>query len=453
MTERRGPNDQLRALLREAGWTQADLARAVNALGAEAGTALRYDRTAVAHWLSGTQPRHPVPQLIAEALSRRTGRPLTVREAGFPGGPTPPAAGPQAARRTGPVPRFAQLCRTDADGGRRASLLRQRPYRVADAAVPLPVPGPRPPVPEGPPAEATRALHEATVFFATAMRTHGGRHARGALALHLAEDVAPLLVVPGRPPATRAELLTGAARLAFVLARMYEDGQRHGLAQRYFTSAHQLAGEAGDRATWSVVLRAMSGQAQRLGQLPSALRLAEAAARTARWAPPAQQSYIQAQLGVVLAHCGDRRGALRALVRAEHAGQRAEEQGPGTGGPFDRYPRWCLLYQTALTLEALGDLPGAMAALRRGAAERPAADVRGHALTQAKSGRLLLRAGHLEEACAAWEAFVTGRERLRSGDVELALRAMRQVLRPYRGRPRVARLLARSGRPAGEGGF
>lgn len=450
MKERRGPNDQLRALLREAGWTQQELARAVNTLGTETGTPLRYDRTAVAHWLSGTQPRHPVPQLIAEALSRRTGRPVTARAAGFPGG-TPPDTGPLR-DRLGAVPRFAALCRTDADGGRRATLLRQRPYRLADAAVPQPVPAPRPPLPPAAPAEGTRALHEAAVFFAAAMRAHGGRHARGALTVHLADDVAPLLAVTGRPAAARAQLLTGAARLAFLLARMYEDGQRHGLAQRYFTAAHQLAAEAGDRLTWSLVLRAMSTQAGRLGQLPTALRLAEAAARAARWAPPAHQSYIQAQLGVVLARCGDRRGALKALARAEYAGQRAEDD-TGAGGPFDSYPRAGLLYQTSLILQALGDLPGALAACRRAVTERPATDLRGHALTQARCAQLLLHTGHLEEACGAWEAFVTGRERLRSGDAERSLREMRRALRPYRGQPRVGRLLARSGTPTGEGTF
>ncbi|MFD7511089.1 hypothetical protein ACFV5N_17400, partial [Streptomyces sp. NPDC059853] len=74
-------------------------------------------------------------------------------------------------------------------------------------------------------------------------------------------------------------------------------------------------------------------------------------------------------------------------------------------------------------------------------------------LTQARCAHLLLRTGHLEEACGAWEAFVTGRERLRSGDAERALREMRRSLRPYRGQPRVARLLARSGVPTGEGAF
>ncbi len=58
---RRVANAWLGDLLAEAGWSGAELARAVNALGTLHGLALRYDRTAVAHWLSGTRPRRPVP--------------------------------------------------------------------------------------------------------------------------------------------------------------------------------------------------------------------------------------------------------------------------------------------------------------------------------------------------------------------------------------------------------
>ncbi|MGP4115458.1 hypothetical protein ACTWP5_31745, partial [Streptomyces sp. 4N509B] len=79
----RSDNRRLRELLHEAGWTQEALARAVNALGEEIGAHLRYDRTAVAHWLAGTRPRPPVPQLAAEALTRRLGRVVTVAAAGF----------------------------------------------------------------------------------------------------------------------------------------------------------------------------------------------------------------------------------------------------------------------------------------------------------------------------------------------------------------------------------
>ncbi|WP_326599814.1 hypothetical protein [Streptomyces sp. NBC_01803] len=435
MTNRRGPNYQLRALLSEAGWTQEALARAVNALGTEIGAALRYDRTAVAHWLAGTQPRHPVPQLAAEALSRRIGRSVPPEAAGFP-------SSARDAPPVDPVAGFTALCRADTDTARRLPL-HQRPYRVADAVVPSAPEAPAPGRPLGGRTESTTALHDAVTFFATSIDAHGGRHARSALSAYLADDVAPLLIAA---PAGRArgELLVVASRLAFLLARMYEDGLLHGVAQRYYTYAHRLAGESGDRTSWSVVVRAMSAQAQRLGHLPSALQLAEAAHRAARGAPSAHQAYVQAQLAVVLGMTGDRRGALAATARAE----RAVERATSAAAPFDSYPPAALHFQTSAVLEALGDLPGALAALRRAAGERAPSDVRGRALTQARLGQLLLRTGHLDEACAAWEAFLTARERLRSGDAERALRDMRQALQPYRNRKRVAELLARTARTA-----
>ncbi|WP_049570690.1 hypothetical protein [Streptomyces sp. SBT349] len=431
MTNRRGPNYELRALLTEAGWTQEALARAVNALGAEIGAVLRYDRTAVAHWLAGTQPRHPVPQLAAEALTRRIGRSVTPEAAGFP-------AVSRGAVPVDPVAGFTALCRADADAGRRVPL-HQRPYRVADTAVPGP---PGPPALGGPlggRTVATLALSDAVVFFAGSIDTHGGRHARSALAAYLADDVAPLLHA-GLTQRLRAEVLVTASRLAFLLARMYEDGLLHGVAQRYYTYAHRLAGEAGDRSAWSVVVRAMSAQAQRLGHLSSALQLAEAAHRGARSAPPAQQAYVQTQLAVVLARSGDRREALTAIARAERAADRATSP----AAPFDSYPRAALHFQTSAVLESLGDLQGALAALRRAAGERSAADVRGRALTQARFGQLLLRTGHLDEACAAWDGFLAAQERLRSGEAERAVRDMRRALQPHRNRKPAAELLART---------
>jgi transcriptional regulator with XRE-family HTH domain len=431
MAQRGGQNHRLRALLKEAGWTQETLARAVNALGAEIGTPLRYDRTAVAHWLAGTQPRRPTPQLAAEALSRRIGRVVTPEAAGFPGGS--PGSLP-----TDPVVAFGALCRSDADASRRRAL-RQRPYRVVEAVPPSPPEAPEPPRPLGSRINETRALHDAAAFFAASLDTHGGRHARSALAAYLADDVAPLLLAE-RPRRVRLELLVATSRLAFLMGRMYEDGQLHGIAQRYYTSAHQLAAESGDRAAWSVVLRAMSAQAGRLGHVPAALQLAEAAALGARRAPPAHVAYVQSQLAVALGRIGDRRGTLAAMVKAEQAAERA------TGGvtAFDRYPRAALHFQASIALEALGDLHGALAALRRAAGERAATDLRGRALTQARFGHLLLRTGHLDEACAAWEGFLAAQERLRSGETERALREMRQALRPHRNRRRAAILLARS---------
>src|SRR5271170_895332 len=83
MTSQRRPNRRLRVLLADSAWSGQDLAAAVNHIGRESGLTTQYDRTAVAHWLTGTTPRMPVPALIAEAFSRRLGRTVTAAQAGF----------------------------------------------------------------------------------------------------------------------------------------------------------------------------------------------------------------------------------------------------------------------------------------------------------------------------------------------------------------------------------
>src|SRR5258708_27176494 len=82
----RQPNQRLAALIQEAASSNAGLARRVNMVGAEHGLDLRYDKTSVARWLRGQQPRGMAPTLIAEALGRKLGRPVTVEEIGMADG-------------------------------------------------------------------------------------------------------------------------------------------------------------------------------------------------------------------------------------------------------------------------------------------------------------------------------------------------------------------------------
>lgn len=84
-TSPRTSNTGLASLLGQAKWSQTQFARAVNRIGAEAGLTLRYDPSAVSHWLSGTTPRAEVRPVVLEALARRLKRPVTHAEAGFPG--------------------------------------------------------------------------------------------------------------------------------------------------------------------------------------------------------------------------------------------------------------------------------------------------------------------------------------------------------------------------------
>ena len=86
MSERppqRIPNRQLAALISEAGFSHAGLARRVDQLGLEHGLDLRYDKTSVTRWLRGQQPRGTTPALIAEVFTRRLGRRLSAQDLGL----------------------------------------------------------------------------------------------------------------------------------------------------------------------------------------------------------------------------------------------------------------------------------------------------------------------------------------------------------------------------------
>src|SRR4051794_39563518 len=118
----RQPNERLQALIQEAGCSNAGLARRVNLCGAEHGIDLRYDKTSVARWLRGQQPRGRAPAIIAEALGRKLGRTVTIDEIGMANGKNPASGvGLQFSPSVlGAVEQVCELWRSDV--GRRDSL-------------------------------------------------------------------------------------------------------------------------------------------------------------------------------------------------------------------------------------------------------------------------------------------------------------------------------------------
>jgi len=81
--DQRSQNQRLSALIEEAGFSHAGLARRVDQLGIEHGLDLRYDKTSVTRWLRGQQPRGATPALIAEVFTRRLGRRLSAQDLGL----------------------------------------------------------------------------------------------------------------------------------------------------------------------------------------------------------------------------------------------------------------------------------------------------------------------------------------------------------------------------------
>ncbi|MEU5219639.1 hypothetical protein AB0G79_26035 [Streptomyces sp. NPDC020807] len=460
MSSYRRPNQALRGLLGEAGMSAAELAARVNAIAAESGLVLGYDRSTVAHWLSGTRPRGDATALVVEALSRKLGRPVTPADAGFlpaqrgrkdaahegrnPFGEgrdedrdedAAPGLGPSATWPTGHTP---DRERTERGAPFRLAALRLPPYEQI-ATGPLP--------PRGKP-EGTRLLASevqgieamARVFHHVDI-TFGGGQGRRALVAYLASDVRPRLHRPAAP-AVRRRLLAATGELAYLCGFMHFDDDLQGLAQRYYLVALRLAAENGAPSDYAVALRALSVQADALGHRREAVHLAESAAACLT-GPRLRRAFVYGQLAVAHAGEGARHEALRALAHAETMMEReASPQDTAVGA----YHQASLLYQQAVVRLRLGDERGAAAALSASVRHRPADERRARALVLADLARLHLRARRLTEALEAWHRFLDDRSALSSSRVDRAFADMRGRLRPYSRHPAARALLDRAAR-------
>lgn len=450
MRTTRHPDARLRALLSEAGWTGQQLAREVNSIGAESGLTLRYDRTSVAHWLSGIRPCPPVPELIDEAFSRRLGRRVVI---GSPGEVNPGQDGGVRNRcpagrdgdGDGEVDAVARLVELDAE---RRCLLRGGVYSVAALAVPrwTGTAGTAYPDRTADSGRIDRHAAEAAEgmsrVFSEADAAFGGGRCVTALAAYLALDVAPKLRMRAAP-AVRQRMFRAATQLTYLCAFMFFDQERHAAAQRYYTVALQLAAENHDQAGYATVLRAMSVQAHCLGHYRQALDLADGAVSTGPGLiPPGTRAFLYGQGAVAAASAGDKRAALALLHKAEAF----LDCGAAADAAIGNYHQASLAHQHAAVLSALGDVSGASKALSLSVQRRPAVERRSRAITLATLAQLQLRQGHLELAAATWRQFLDDYPQLECGRAATALTTLRRTLRPYQHNAVAAAVLAYAAR-------
>ena len=475
MPQQLSPNRQLRKLLVQASWTGQDLATAVNAIGRETSLALRYDRSAVAHWLAGTRPRPSAAALIAEALSRRLGRTITQEHLGFttsPGAASSRSTAPGAAERPGTqdeeesVTTLVRLAQAQtAPDHRRRQLLVGLGYSLTALAVPGFDSRPAPDAPardapaQDPLAQAALAqaarvprsrADKVTLFeveAAEALAVHfragdaafGGGHGRRALAAYLASDLAPRLRRPASP-AVRSRLLAAAGRLAYLCAFMCFDDELHGYAQRYYRVALRLATENRDALDYAVALRGMSVQARVLGHYHQAVELAEAAAANTP-GQPLRQAFVHGQLAVAAAADRDPHRALAAIGTAERFLDRATGPQTQLTGAY----HWSsLLHQQGTVRELLGDRAGAIGALRESLRHRPTAERRSRAIILAELAELQLDEGRLDQAVATWNQFLDEYPTLASARSDTAVAILRARVRPHGRNPAARALLERT---------
>ncbi|MGX1130183.1 tetratricopeptide (TPR) repeat protein [Streptomyces glaucescens] len=389
MTERpaqRTPNRQLAALIAEAGFSNAGLARRVDQLGLEHGLDLRYDKTSVTRWLRGQQPRGTTPALIAEVFTRRLGRRLTAQDLGLDAcAPVYAglefAAGPEEAvdivsglwrKDSGSHAELRKIAFTPAGlvVPSRDWLIGRADERVARGTEPVPklpaaleqgnlprIPAQgRPGVPRqrgvdrGPGHRVTggdiAALRSVADLFRTLDDAYGGGHARQALVRYLEHECEPMLRgTYGEQTGRR--LFAAAADLTRLAGWTSYDIAAHGLAQRYFVQALRLSQAAGDRPYGAYVLVTMSRQAVYLGHGREAVQLARVAQQgVGGSAPPVVQALLHAAEARGHGVLGEVRACTASLVRAERALEAARAG--------DEVPHWARFFDEAQLADEFG---------------------------------------------------------------------------------------------------
>ncbi|MFF4748893.1 tetratricopeptide repeat protein [Streptomyces sp. NPDC002514] len=422
---KREPNAGLARLISEAGWTHAQLARQTNAVGTETGTPFRYDESAVTHWLNGTVPRDAARRCILEALRRKLNRHVTYIEAGFP---LPKGDHPATADDT--VEGVIELGRQDMDPSRRGVL------GAGLFSVALTIPGwqdvvgrleafgtgrvTRIGMPE------VRTVIDMTTKVSELDDQFGGRHARPMAAAFMVNTVAGYLRADA-PEDVRKAMLSAASDLLYLTGYMAVDEGLHGLAQRYYVKALELAGAADDHLTYCTTLRGMSVQAVDLGHSARAMELAEAAAAASPKAGPRMQAFLAGQQAHAAAQIGDRSRSLRYIREAEAAMDRAESRGK----VFGSYDPSALNYHISQVRYELGDAHGAVEALQQ--SDRLLYDI--YRRTRVRQRTYLaerqFEIGHLEAACTTWHQALDDYPMVQSGRADERMRTMVRMIKPH----------------------
>ncbi|MFF2716993.1 tetratricopeptide repeat protein [Streptomyces sp. NPDC058011] len=421
------PNAGFDRLFRETGWTLRQCAQAVNRIGTERGTPKQYRAPSVHQWRSGSVPREDARPLILEAFARKLGRPVAPSEAGFPV-PTPKVGTEVEPLST--VDGITDLGRLDMDPSRRSVL------GVALFSVALAVPD-WPDV-VGRMEAAQRGVRSrigmSDVHTVAAMTEQlssmddqfGGRTARPLAAAFLVNTVAPFLRSSG-PEDVRKAMMSAASDLCYLTGYMAVDEGLHGLAQRYYHQALELAGASEDHLTFCTTLRGMSVQAVDLGQGPVAMRLADAAAAGSPQAGPRMRAFLAGQQAHAAAQIGDQRSALLYLQEAEVAMDKAEARAKA----FGSYDPASLCYHTSQVRFEMGDVHGAVAAMQESDRLRYSVYRRTRVKERAILAERQLATGHLKAACQTWGLALDDYPQVNSGRIDKRMTDMFTLIRPH----------------------
>jgi len=280
------------------------------------------------------------------------------------------------------------------------------------------------------------AIQAMASAFQMADRQVGGGHLYRTVWGYLRSEVSPRLVEPAPGP-VGVDLFAAAASLTELAGWMAHDDGRDDQARQHLGQAYRLASTAGRPALAANVCASMSHLAGQLGKARDAVRIAEVGLQHARRGPA--RARLTARLHVMrargLAMQGDRGACLTALNRSERALALVPNDEPARWvSPFDE---GSLAGEAALCWRQLGELAEAQRQALRVLELRAADHVRSRAFGQITLARVLVDAGHVEDAAALGREVCATAGSLTSARVLSRLSGLDKALRPYGSLPEV----------------
>lgn len=359
-----GSNEPLATLLDEAGMSNAALARAVKAAGANDGIHLGTSATSVRRMLEGTEPRWPVPRLVALVLSRQLQREITITECGF-ADRTPAAHDPHdglkcSSSLDGTVRTVAELSWRD---------MNRRKFLLGSAFTAAAFTEPALMAMTVPQADTTARVAGKRIGMADVeilsenishLRRLDHRYGSG----RVRDQVVQLLhretntVLHGTYSETTGRvLLSTVAQAGWLAGSMAADVGRHSLAQRYYIQTLNLSMRANNRPYAANVLSHMSRMAVQLGHSAASedarLRNAQLALALARAGRHVADGRSTPVLSALIAAVEARAHALLGDVRETQQAVREAEQHYRSSKPGEE-PEWLSFYSEAELAADLG---------------------------------------------------------------------------------------------------
>ncbi|MER8100982.1 transcriptional regulator [Kitasatospora sp. NPDC094016] len=324
----RRPNNALAHWVARTGASHERVVREVGKVAREHGrNDIQPDRSRVPRWITGEEPRAPIPEYLAKALGRLSTPQVLLAPAdiGMTGRPTVgiASAWSGAAVVAAIIDTTRSDAMTDDTTPSRARLL-AGPELLSAVQPWLHLPDAELPAPTRPGRlgmSDVQRIRATTDAFRTLDNAHGGGLSRRAVVGQL-HDVTELAKQGRGSDKVGRELFVAVADLASVAGWMTHDTGRHAEAQEYLLLGLQAAKAAGPAGAGIAghLLNCLARQANHLGRTADALDLVQAGLYGTRKRPADR---LRAVLATLEARChatlGDLPAVERSIAVAEHA--------------------------------------------------------------------------------------------------------------------------------------